>query len=307
MPTETDAGGSADETAAGSSSDLPEKFPSRAEILEDLHSRGFRFQGKRGQNFLFDGNLLRALVTDSGVGAGDRVLEVGAGAGTLTRVLLERGCEVVSVEIDAILAAFLRDRLPHPRLRLLEMDVLAAKNRLNQEVVDILDRWPQGFHLVANLPYAIASPLVALLVEGFLSSLKGFSVLVQEDLAKRWEAPPGGAQYGPISVLLRLCGEGRRGRRVPRHLFTPAPQVESCVFNWHPSDDLEPLPAALMPLVRRLFQQRRKTLGSLLKAEMPPQDRGWLELEIDRSSRPQALEVHNWLKLSEYLRKPGEI
>jgi len=302
VPAGIDTEGSADGIRNGACGNLPLAHPSRAEILDDLRSRGFRFRKKRGQNFLFDGNLLRALVADSGVSAGDRVLEVGAGAGTLTRVLLERGCEVVTVEIDPILAAFLRDGLDHPLLTLLELDVLAGKNHLNGAVIDALDGWQDGFHLVANLPYSIASPLVALLVEGFPGSIRGISALVQEDLARRWCAPPGGGEYGPISVLLGLCGEGKVTRRVARHLFTPPPEVESCFFVWRPRTGAPQPGPALMPLVRRLFQQRRKTLGSLLRSEVARGDGAWQKLGIDPGTRPQALDAGKWLKLAEFLR-----
>ena len=189
--------------------DSPSLF-SRQRVLEDLRALGFRFQEKRGQNFLFDSNLLEALVRDSGIEAGDRVLEVGPGAGTLTRVLLDLECQVTSVEIDPLLCQFLRERFDQPQFRLIEGDVLETKNRLSRKVLAALDPsegQQRGFHLVANLPYSIAGPLVAMLVAE-REDLKSIGVLVQREMAQRWVASAGTREFGTTSVLLAVTGIG---------------------------------------------------------------------------------------------------
>ena len=103
----------------------------RAEILADLKMRGFRFDPRKGQNFLFDGNLLRALVRDAGISPDMPILEIGPGAGTLTRALLAAGSHVTAVEIDPILAGYLRETFSEDSLHVVQADALETKNRLS--------------------------------------------------------------------------------------------------------------------------------------------------------------------------------
>ncbi|MGB1072150.1 MAG: 16S rRNA (adenine(1518)-N(6)/adenine(1519)-N(6))-dimethyltransferase RsmA [Planctomycetota bacterium] len=199
--------------------------------------RGFRFDPRKGQNFLFDGNLLRALVRDSEISPDLPILEIGPGAGTLTRALLAAGSQVTAVEIDPLLAGYLRETFPEDSLRVVEADALETKNRLSEELLAAL---PEGeFQMVANLPYSIASPLVCLLVEA-CPRMTGFSVLVQQEVADRWIAVPGSREYGTSSVLLSRLGQGRITRKVPPHAFVPAPRVDSAFIRWqraHPAPD----------------------------------------------------------------------
>lgn len=288
-------------------SDLPSPR-SRFEVLEELRDLGFRFDQKRGQNFLFDQNLLRALIRDAGVEAGDRILEVGAGAGTLTRLLLEVGCHVTSVEIDPILCNFLRTHVSHPRLQLIESDVLESKNRIADAVLTALDSMTAaaagGFSLVANLPYSIASPLVAMLVSE-RPDLRQMGVLVQREVADRWVASPGTREYGTATVLLSLLGAGRISRRVAAHAFVPAPRVESAFYTWARSESGLDIPAGLVPLIRNCFGQRRKTLRKILKDRLDSQDPWWQQMEVEPSTRPDQLEPEQWVSLAKKI-GPGE-
>ncbi len=281
-------------------SDLPSPL-SRSEVLEQLRGLGFRFHGKRGQNFLFDENLLKALVRDAGVEPGDRILEVGSGAGTLTRCLLAAGGHVTSVEIDPILCQFVGRHLAHPNLSLIECDVLETKNRIAAAVQEALDDLTEGgsrsFSLVANLPYSIASPLVAMLVSQ-RSDLDRLGVLVQREVAERWIAPPGTREYGTATVLLSLLGSGHISRRVPAHAFVPAPKVESAFYTWTRSPAAPELPAGLVELVRECFGQRRKTIGKLLRDRLDPQDRWWQQCPVEPSTRPDQLDPEQWLSLA---------
>ncbi|NRA75630.1 MAG: ribosomal RNA small subunit methyltransferase A [Planctomycetes bacterium] len=285
--------------------DLPSPL-SRFEVMEQLDQLGFRFQRKRGQNFLFDENLLKALVRDSGVVEGDRVLEVGTGAGTLTRALLEVGCHVTTVEIDPILCQFLRQHLTHPCLRLIEADALDSKNRIAEQILTSLDSMADcaaaGFQLVANLPYSIASPLVAMLVSE-RPDLQRIGVLVQREVADRWLASPGTREYGTATVLLALTGEGKIARKVPAHAFVPAPRVESAFYTWTRTDSGQQLPGNLVQLVRSCFRQRRKTLRKILKDWLEADDPWWQEMGVDPATRPDQLSPRQWESLA---RKIGD-
>ncbi|MBT5738481.1 MAG: ribosomal RNA small subunit methyltransferase A [Planctomycetes bacterium] len=279
--------------------DSPSLF-SRQRVLEDLRALGFRFQEKRGQNFLFDSNLLEALVRDSGIEAGDRVLEVGPGAGTLTRVLLDLECQVTSVEIDPLLCQFLRERFDQPQFRLIEGDVLETKNRLSRKVLADLDPsegQQRGFHLVANLPYSIAGPLVAMLVAE-REDLKSIGVLVQREMAQRWVASAGTREFGTTSVLLALTGIGKISRSVPAAAFVPAPRVESSFFTWTRDCDRAPIPVGLVKLVRHCFQFRRKTLGKILRQQLSPEDSWWHQEGVETSIRPDQMTPNQWASLA---------
>ncbi len=261
---------------------------------------GFRPSARRGQNFLFDVQLLDAFLDDAGVEPGDRILEIGAGAGTLTRRLLERGAEVLAVEVDRCLVRFLERTLSSPRLRLLPIDALAGKNRLAEELVSALREWPGPYRLVANLPYAITVPVIQLLLEE-QPPLASMGVLLQRELAERLVAEPGSKRYGPISVLLALSGQGRIRRLVPRAVFTPRPQVESAFYTWRrfgrPTPDLAPV----RRLSRMLFQHRRKMLRTLLGDQIPPGDPWWAAPGRDPRRRPEEVAPEEYVELTEEL------
>lgn len=265
----------------------------RSEILSDLKLRGFRFDPRKGQNFLFDGNLLRALVRDAQIPPGMPILEIGPGAGTLTRALLETGSPVTAVEIDPLLADYLRGTFSGENLRVIEADALETKNRLSEELISAL---PEGeFRLVANLPYSIASPLICLLVEA-CPGMSGFAALVQYEVAERWVADPGCREYGTSSVLLSRLGEGKITRKVPPHAFVPAPRVDSAFIRWIRKTPAPEQPRDWMQLVRRCFQGRRKTMSRLLGKQGYS---GWEASGIDGKSRPDQIPPDQWARLAQ--------
>ena len=263
----------------------------RAEVLGELARRGFRFQRRLGQNFLFDPQLLEAFLDDAAVESGERVLEVGTGAGTLTERMLARDLEVVTVEIDALLLDFLRARGGHPRLTLVAGDALGSEERLSPDLSAALGDDPRPYRLVANLPYAIATPLVMRLL-AHDPRLAGIAVLVQSEVADRWVATSGGKEFGPAAVLLEGSGKGRITRRVAGHLFTPAPRVESSFYVWEPTPGLDRSRLAdLLAFSRGLFQQRRKMLRAILRDRLPADDPRWQEAGVDPEERPEALSI----------------
>ncbi|MFN0058005.1 MAG: 16S rRNA (adenine(1518)-N(6)/adenine(1519)-N(6))-dimethyltransferase RsmA [Planctomycetota bacterium] len=278
-------------------------WPTRRETLVALAQRGFRFQRKLGQCFLFDRQLLEALVRDAGVRATDRILEIGAGAGTLTMALLSADANVVSVEIDARLADYLRAAIDAPAWRLIEGDALETKNRLAPALLDALAHWTD-YALVANLPYAIANPLVLQLVLG-VPVLRRMGVLVQVEIADRWCAEPGTAQYGTGSIVLALAGRVKRGRTIARELFTPPPNVDSVFVTWQRHEVVSPDLAVASQLARTLFLHRRKMLRSILREHVGPDDSCWLESGVDPRVRPEDLEPEQFAALGRVLRARG--
>lgn len=236
-----------------------------AALREELSQAGFRPSRRLGQNFLLDENLLRAIVRDARVEPGMRVLEVGPGLGFLTRHLLAAGAHVTAVEIDPRLAERTEEAFAgHPGFELVRGDVLAGKHALAPPVLERIER-TGTWHLVANLPYAVSGPVLAI-AASLPNAPRTMTVLVQLELAARVVAREGTDDWGPLSIRLQVGYEARILRRVPPDLFWPRPQVESALLRLEPRPD--PLPAAererLGSLVDRLFQRRRQRLGRVL-------------------------------------------
>lgn len=206
------------------------------------------------QNFLIDPNLLRAIVEASGVGEGDRVLEIGPGPGTLTAELLAAGARVTAVELDRDLCAYLRTEFAGERLELLEGDALHVPEAL---------AGPDDWRVVANLPYAITSPFLTRLVD-WHPRVAGAWLMVQREVAERVCAAPGGRERGSLSAFLQRYYACRAERVVPPTVFLPPPKVHSAVLRLSP---VEPGPApraTFERVLRAAFGQRRKMLRKSL-------------------------------------------
>ncbi|TAM71593.1 16S rRNA (adenine(1518)-N(6)/adenine(1519)-N(6))-dimethyltransferase RsmA [Mycobacterium sp.] len=232
----------------------------RTEIRRLAKELEFRPRKSLGQNFVHDANTVRRVVSTSGVGRSDHVLEVGPGLGSLTLALLDRGATVTAVEIDPLLA----ERLPHTvaehshseiqRLTVLNRDVLTLRR-------DELAVQPTA--LVANLPYNIAVPALLHLLAEF-PSIRTVTVMVQAEVAERLAAEPGGKEYGVPSVKVRFFGRVRRCGMVSPTVFWPIPRVYSGLVRidrhatspW-PTD--EAFRRQVFELVDIAFGQRRKT------------------------------------------------
>ena len=241
-----------------------------------------------GQNFMIDGNLVR-LVADAGeIAVGDLVVEVGPGTGTLTEELLERGAEVLAVEIDRNLAGALRARFAsEPRFRLIEGDALAGKHAINGELAAAL-RSASGRprKLVANLPYNIASPLVIeLLIEGL--DLLAFTV--QKEVADRMRAAAGSDAYGPLSVIGQMLGSVEVLRTLPPGAFWPPPSIDSALVRVKRHDRIGMQAGAFGRFVHQLFSARRKTLRKALSQADYPADKLIAALSLDPQARPETL------------------
>jgi 16S rRNA (adenine1518-N6/adenine1519-N6)-dimethyltransferase len=246
------------------------------EIRRMLAEAGLTPRRRFGQIFLIDGNLMAKLLELAEVPAGQTVLEIGPGTGSLTEELLTRGAKVVAVEIDKGLCRLLRQRLgDRGDLTLIQGDALSGKGQLSEAMLSAL---PPTVHLVANLPYNIATPLVAecLLHSWRVQAGQGplgcrfdrLTFTVQREVADRLAAPPGGRDYGPVSVLVALLGRVRLGNALPALAFWPAPKVASRMVRI----DLDLQAAAALKNVETLrallalaFAQRRKQIGSIVR------------------------------------------
>ena len=232
------------------------------------------------------------------VGDGDFVLEVGPGTGALTERLLETGATVVANEIDTDLQAILEQRvtpMADGRFDLVIGDILQNKRTINPQVIDAVDRRRGGdpFKLIANLPYHIASPLLANLVADH-PAMTDAVVMIQKEVADRLAAPPGGKAYGPLGIMIQALCDVRTVGVLPPSCFWPAPKVASAVVHLRRRDQpATDNPARLSALLQTLFTKRRKQLGAILGRSTP------LPAGIRYEDRPELLTVEQLVELAE--------
>src|SRR5439155_20614423 len=225
-----------------------------------LRRHGLRPKKEWGQNFLGDEHVLAALAALARAGPGDTVVELGAGLGHLTTALAATGAQVIAVERDRELAPVLRS-LEIPRVEVIEADAKSF------DLKAISARAGKRIVLCGNLPYHLSSPILFHLLDQ-REAVKRAVLLLQREVAERIVAPPGGRDYGLLSVLAQHVADARIGLEVPRHAFTPPPEVESSALVL---EMLEKPRAEVRDeqrfraLVKAAFGMRRKTLWNALK------------------------------------------
>ncbi len=233
--------------------------PSWRDLKQRLDQVQFRPSRRLGQNFLTDDGVCLSIAQCAEIERGEFVLEIGVGPGLLTHHLLQAGGRVLGVEIDDRLATVAEDWLPPEGLELLRHDALNGKHRLAAPLLERLPAAGEPWQLVANLPYAISVPLLALLAE-LPAPPRRMTALVQLEVAERLLASPGAREFGAATVVVAAAYTGRLVRRVPPVMFRPRPKVDSAVVQF------ERRPDALSPerlgrvgrLAAVLFTQRRK-------------------------------------------------
>jgi 16S rRNA (adenine1518-N6/adenine1519-N6)-dimethyltransferase len=240
---------------------------SRADVRATLARRGLHAHKTRGQNFLTDARIAEQIAEAAPVGAEDAVIEIGPGLGVLTHALAARARRVVAIEIDAGLVRALREEGELPA----HVEVLHA-DALEVDLAAIAARLGAPVRVVANLPYAISTPLLRRLLD-LREVLAGWLVLVQREVAARLAGKPGTRDYGSLAVLHALTVQLTRVRDLPPNCFFPVPQVTSTLVRAIP---LDPAPLAADELaevervVRAAFGTRRKTLPNALRTGLDP-------------------------------------
>lgn len=237
----------------------PPVLTSPTVLRELLANRGIRPRKRLGQHFLIDHNLLDTIVAALDLDPHDRVLEIGAGVGTLTQPLAASGAQLVAVEVDERLAAVLAETVGvAANVEVMRDDLLALD--LKSLLAD--GRWK----IAGNLPYYITTPILARLLE-VRDRVERMVLTVQREVADRINAAPGGRDYGSLSVLAQFHCQVERVAAVSRHCFYPEPEVESVIlrFNVRAQPAVAVADEALFfALVRAAFGQRRKTLANAL-------------------------------------------
>jgi 16S rRNA (adenine1518-N6/adenine1519-N6)-dimethyltransferase len=244
-----------------------------------------------GQNFVVDPNTIRRIARLSGVGPGDEVVEVGPGLGSLTLALADTGARVTAIEADRhlmpVLAEVLGDRadvrMIHGDARAIDWSALLGERSAS---------------LVANLPYNIATPLIADLLDD-VPLIERMLVMVQREVGERLAASPGSKAYGAVSVKVAYWAYAQVVGIVPPTVFHPRPNVDSALVSivrraTPAAPDLDA--GALFELVRTAFGQRRKMLRSTLGGIVPAP--AFERAGIAPTTRPEELGVDAWIALA---------
>ena len=277
------------------------------QIKETIKKNGFCFKKNLGQNFIEDDVILSKIADSADICGYDDVLEIGTGAGTLTKTVAARARKVVSYEIDKNLRPVLSETLKG-----VENAEVVFKDFMRADMSEVEKDFDKEYIVVANLPYYITSPIVMkLLEEG--KKVKRIVVTVQKEVADRFCAAEGSSEYGAITVAINALGYAKTAMLIPRENFYPAPNVDSAVVridvdrNKFTGMDYN----ALRDTVRAAFSSRRKTLANNLmitfalsreKAESILRS-----VDIDTGVRGEKLGVNSFLALSAALKKDGII
>jgi 16S rRNA (adenine1518-N6/adenine1519-N6)-dimethyltransferase len=281
--------------------------------LRDLFEHhGLRPKNKLGQNFLIDLNLLDVILRAAELTRADLALEIGTGTGSLTARLAEQAGAVVSVEIDPAFHELVKRITQTPHVTLIHADILRNKNELNPQVLqqlrDVREQFQsQRIKLVANLPYAVATPVIS----NFLLSdveLERMVVTVQWEIAERLLAWPATKDYGALTVLVQSLTDVELLRKLPPSVFWPRPQVSSAIVLIRPNPEKRsriPDVHRSRNFLRDLYTHRRKNLrGALVgmpsgRHSKEKVDRRLAELGFDGTIRAETLNLEQHLRLCE--------
>jgi 16S rRNA (adenine1518-N6/adenine1519-N6)-dimethyltransferase len=265
-----------------------ERPQGKAEIAGLLERYGLAVHRKLGQHFLADPNVVRRIVAFAGVGPGDRVVEIGAGTGTLTKALAGAGATVVAYEVDERLEPLLAA----------EVGAVAELRFEDAARVD-LERSLAGspWTMVANLPYQVGTSVLLDAVTG-AGRIDHFVVMVQREVADRLVAPSGSKTYGLPSVVAGLFCDVTFGFAVGPQVFFPRPKVDSAVVRLRRLAPPEPMRLLAVDLAAAAFGQRRKMLRSSLRSVLDDPEATLDLAGLDPTARPEDLAPERFLELA---------
>jgi 16S rRNA (adenine1518-N6/adenine1519-N6)-dimethyltransferase len=277
-----------------------------SELKEILERHGFRFKKQFGQNFLSDTNLLDSIVVASGVTEETTVVEIGCGAGTLTRAIAKRARKVYAFDVDTDLQPVLAETLAG----LDNVEVIFRDfNKIN---LAEFEKETGPYTVVANLPYYITTPLVTKLLEESACA-EGLSIMVQEEVAERFCAKEDTPEYGAITAGIALKGCAKIIKRVPRTMFMPRPNVDSAVvkITFERGRVAVKSENAYRQTVKCAFLNRRKTLENNLvnyfKIDRECAKAVMRTAEIDEKARGETLSPERFARLADALLDAGVI
>jgi 16S rRNA (adenine1518-N6/adenine1519-N6)-dimethyltransferase len=251
-----------------------------------------------GQNFLIDGNIVRKSLELGEVKAGDTVVEVGPGLGTLTRTLLCAGADLYAVEADRTMHFHLTESLLPRFPRTFHLKEGDAVDFPRAGLTDATDG---SFKVIANLPYAISTPWMDAICAGPHPSM--MVLMLQREAAERLTAEVGTGHWSAVTAQVHLAFEKIKVHPVPAQSFNPPPKVDSCLLVLRRRPDSRRLSPRAREVARMLFTQRRKQVGSAAKKLFPdaPDVAAWLadlpRYGLTSLARPETIPAEAWLTL----------
>jgi 16S rRNA (adenine1518-N6/adenine1519-N6)-dimethyltransferase len=251
-----------------------------------------------GQNFLIDGNIVRKSLELGEVKAGDKVVEVGPGLGTLTRTLLCAGVDLYAVEADRTMHFHLTESLLPRFPRTFHLTEGDAVDLPRAGLVDAVDG---SFKVVANLPYAISTPWMDAICAGPHPSM--MVLMLQREAAERLTAEVGTGHWSAVTAQVHLAFDKIKVHPVPAQSFNPPPKVDSCLLVLRRRQDARRLSPRAREVARMFFTQRRKQVGSSAKNLFPdaPDVAAWLadlpKYGLTSLARPETIPAEAWLTL----------
>lgn len=271
------------------------------QVKDILKKHGFFFKKAYGQNFLTDDELLDEIVSLSDISVDDEILEIGPGAGTLTLALVKKVKKVTAYEIDEKLKPVISEVLSgYNNYEIIFNDIMKVS------MAEIEKKFPNGYYLVANLPYYITTPILMRFIEE-AKKVKGMVLTVQKEVAERLSASAGSKDYGAITAGVNLVGDAKIIKILGKELFTPQPNVDSAVVKIDINREKHKVKSLSLyrETVKKAFMARRKTLCNNLmngfKLTRSEAEEIIESLGIKLDARGETLSAEDFVKLSDIL------
>lgn len=268
---------------------------------EVIKTNNFEFKKKFGQNFISDSNLLKGIVRDAGVEINDQVLEIGVGAGALTRAISESCQKVVGIEIDKELVEIHKQTLQG-----LNNVTIVFNDFMKMTCEQVNSLFEKQYKVVANLPYYITTPIIFKIIEEDFN-VESLTLMVQKEVADRLVSKCGSKDYGAITVQLASIANVSIKRQVGRQMFNPVPNVDSSIVRIDINRQKFNINNYKLhkKLIECAFSMRRKTLSNCLKSYFSLTKEQitqlLVECNLSETIRGEALSVEQFVEMSNKL------
>ena len=273
---------------------------------EILKKYGFSLTKGLGQNFLIDGSVIESTCDAAGITKDDCIIEIGPVIGTLTQFLCERAGKVISIEIDRDLIEIHKETLPYENLKIIYDDFM----KMDLEKIIAEEFGDSNVKVVANIPYYITTPIVMKILEDRVK-VESITVMIQKEVAERFQSPPGNKEYGAISAVIQYYAKPEIKFIVPKTVFIPQPKVDSAVIVMKIYDE-PPVDVKdeklFFKLIKGAFGQRRKTIVNSVSGTIGDIEKNELKETLEKlgynpSIRGEKLGIEDFALISNSLSK----